>query len=146
MVVAAPINNVLRFDMTAPARGLRTIVLDGVNGMRQFSIAGTCPARDEFHYGITPASMRMEFLTGALDGQRWLAHPIAVFIYTDEEETVVTEPRYHIHGYGDTVEQAKSDFRTVLSDSLDILAEDEKDLDSYLREQLAYLRQVVVPA
>ena len=64
----------------------------------------------------------------------------------DDGELVLSEPKYHIHGYGPTLDDAKVDFLQVLGDSLDLLQEDQENLDPYLYEQLRYLQSVIAPA
>lgn len=82
-------------------------------------------------------------LTGPLPEGRKFLHPITIKIEDDDEEFVVSEPRYHIHGEGPTIPEAIEAFKRIFSGYLDILSEEEGNLSSYMNEQLDYLRSVV---
>jgi hypothetical protein len=83
-------------------------------------------------------------LSGHLPGGRQLVHSITVIIEHDEEEVVVTEPRFHMHAAGPTEAEALAAFRRIFSGYLDMLTRREKTLGQPLRDQLAYLRSVIV--
>lgn len=85
-------------------------------------------------------------LDGELPGNRKLARPIWVVVVQDDGEFIVSEPGYHVHGYGATLPEALADLRCALADAYDILLEDEARLVPQLREQLAFLRSVIVAA
>ncbi len=82
-------------------------------------------------------------ITGTLPGGRWLTHPLGVKVEYDNEEVVVSEPRFHIHASAASEAEALAAFRRIFSGYLDVLASREDKLDSYLREQLAYLRSYI---
>jgi hypothetical protein len=67
-----------------------------------------------------------------------------VAIGYDEEEVVVSEPHFHIHASASTEAEALASFRRIFSGFLDVLSSREEQLDSYLCEQLAYLRSYIV--
>ena len=75
---------------------------------------------------------------------RRLYRPLTVAIEYDEEEVVVSEPRFHIHASASTEAEALASFRRIFSGYLDVLSTREEKLDPYLREQLAYLRSYIV--
>ncbi len=83
-------------------------------------------------------------IAGALPDGRWLASPLTVVIEYDEEEVVVSEPRFHIHASASTEADALASFRRIFSGYLDMLSTREEKLDPYLCEQLAYLRSYIV--
>jgi hypothetical protein len=72
-----------------------------------------------------------------------LLHPVYALVLRDDDEVIVTEPRFHIHGYGPALQEAKDDFLHVLAESYEVLQDDEHRLDPYLQGQLAYLRSVI---
>ncbi|MHB8598686.1 MAG: hypothetical protein ACYDER_17955 [Ktedonobacteraceae bacterium] len=82
-------------------------------------------------------------IAGALPDGRWLASPLTVVIEYDEEEVVVSEPRFHMHASASTEAEALSSFRRIFSGFLDVLSAREEKLDPYLHEQLAYLRSYI---
>jgi len=82
-------------------------------------------------------------LAGFLTKGRWLTHPIVVKIETDDDEFVVSELKYYIHGEGPTLSEATEAFKRIFSGYLDILSEEENNLSPYLREQLEYLRSAI---
>jgi hypothetical protein len=82
-------------------------------------------------------------IAGHLCKGRWLTHPIVVKIEDDDGEFVVSELKYHIHGEGSTIPEAIEAFRRIFSGYLDILAEEEDNLSSYMYEQLEYLRSAI---
>jgi hypothetical protein len=89
----------------------------------------------------TPAySPHLVAISGPLPGGRRFAGQFNVLIDHDDGEVVVSEPRFHIHASGSTVTEALTAFRRVFSGYLDVLSSEEKDLDSYMLEQLQYLR------
>jgi hypothetical protein len=61
----------------------------------------------------------------------------------DEEEVVVSEPRFHMHVSASTEAEALAAFRRILSGYLDSLTGREKTLDQQLHDQLDYLRSVI---
>jgi hypothetical protein len=88
----------------------------------------------------------MVALGGALPGNMRLAHDIFVLAEDDDGEFLVSEPKYHIHGYGATFRDAEQDFRQVLVDSYELLKEDQQVLSPYLQDQLSYMQSIIVPA
>jgi len=91
-------------------------------------------------------SMSMISIEGDLPQHMRLAQNIFVLVLHEDGEVVVSEPTYHIHGYGSTLEEAKQDFRQVLVDSFELLQEDRQVLDSHLQGQLSYMQSIIVPA
>lgn len=88
-----------------------------------------------------PPTVRI--IDGFLSEGRRLARPLNVLIDYDEEEVVVSEPRFHIHASAPTEAEAVAAFRRIFSGYLDILASREETLSTYLREQLHYLRSII---
>ncbi len=82
-------------------------------------------------------------ITGALPGGRRLTRPLTVMIEYDDEEVVVSEPRFHMHASAPTEAEALNAFRRILSGYLDSLTRREKTLGLPLQDQLNYLRSVI---
>jgi hypothetical protein len=61
----------------------------------------------------------------------------------DEEEVVVSEPRFHMHVSASTEAEALAAFRRILSGYLDSLTRREKTLGQQLHDQRDYLRSVI---
>jgi len=99
-------------------------------------------ARTLFEQSITRPTNFLS-IAGSLPGRRWLTYPIVVKIEDDDGEYVVTELKYHMHGEGSTIPEAIEAFRRIFSGYLDILSEEEDNLNSYLHEQLEYLRSAI---
>ncbi len=94
---------------------------------------------------ISPSSPPTLYpLSGHLPGGRQLAHSITVIIEHDDDEVIVTEPRFHMHASGTTDAEALAAFRRIFSGYLDMLTRREKTLGPPLRDQLNYLRSVIV--
>lgn len=85
----------------------------------------------------------MHTIDGFLSDGRWLAHPLNVLIEYDEDEVVVSEPRFHMHASAPTEAEAIAAFRRIFSGYLDVLSSCEETLTSHLRDQLAYLRAMI---
>jgi len=94
------------------------------------------------HFFI-PNPTTFRILTGSLPGGRKLTQPLVVRIEYDDDEVVVSETRFHIHASASTEEEAIAAFRRIFPGFLDLLASHEDKLDSYLQEQLAYLRSYI---
>ncbi len=82
-------------------------------------------------------------ITGFLPGGRRLTHPLIVMVEYDDEEVVVSEPRFHMHASAPTEAEALAAFRRIFSGYLDSLTRREKTLGPQLRDQLNYLRSVI---
>lgn len=82
-------------------------------------------------------------ITGPLPGGRWLTRPLIVDIKRDDEEVIVSEPRFHLHGVGATVPEATEELRRILSEELDELTTDEEELGPRLQAELHYLRDLI---
>ncbi|MGB8348676.1 MAG: hypothetical protein WCD86_27600 [Ktedonobacteraceae bacterium] len=82
-------------------------------------------------------------IDGFLSDGRWLAHPLNVLIEYDEDEVVVSEPRFHIHASAPTEAEAIASFRRIFSGYLDLLSSREGVLSSHLHDQLEYLRSMI---
>src|SRR5947209_3730387 len=85
-------------------------------------------------------------LSGLLPGNRRLAKPLTVSIEYDDDEVVVSEPRFAIHASGPTEADAIAAFRRIFSGYLDVLSSQEEMLSIPLRHQLHYLRSYIQPA
>ena len=80
-------------------------------------------------------------ITGPLPGGKYLTRPLSVKIaYDDDDEVIVSEPRFHIHAVGSTIAEALAELRYVLAEELDALTADEKELGPRLQLELRYLR------
>lgn len=66
-----------------------------------------------------------------------------VWVTTDPELVVVSEPQYYMHGCGQTLEEAVQDFRTVLIDEVESLRDAEGQLGPQLQSQLTYLSSII---
>jgi len=88
-------------------------------------------------------------IDGPLCEGRELAYPIMVKIEEEDREEgedrefLVSEPKYHIHGVGSTIQEAIDDFKYIFSEYFDTLSEEEERLSPYMYGQLAYLRSVI---
>lgn len=85
-------------------------------------------------------------LDGALPEGRRLAHPLTVLIEYDDEEVVVSEPRFHMQASGSTEVEAIAAFRRIFSGYLDVLTSREEKLGAHLHAQLQYLRSAIKTA
>lgn len=83
-------------------------------------------------------------LEGALPDGKRLAQPITIMIEYDDGEFIVSEPEFHIHASASTEREAINAFRRIFSGYLDVLTSREKTLGPQLRDQLNYLRSVIV--
>jgi len=99
-------------------------------------------ARTPYWLSIS-ASPTFRMITGFLPGGRCLTRPLTVMIEYDEEEVVVSEPRFHMHASAPTEAEALNAFRRILSGYLDSLTRREKTLGSPLQDQLNYLRSII---
>jgi len=94
---------------------------------------------------IASSRVTMISIGGALPQNMRLAHDVYVLAMQEDGEVVVSEPKFHIHGYGTTLGEAERDFRQVLVDSYELLQEDPQVLDAYLQAQLSYLQSIIIP-
>lgn len=85
-------------------------------------------------------------LDGDLPGHRRLAHPIPVVISLEDGEAVAAAEQCNLCGAGDSIDEAMTDLREVLVESLEVLEGDELHLSPYLQEQLSYLRKLIEPS
>lgn len=90
-----------------------------------------------------PSSPTFQVITGSLPGGRRLTRPLTVMIEYDDEEVVVSEPRFHIHAVGTTKAEALAEFRRILLEELDELTVDEEELGPRLQAELQYLRDLI---
>lgn len=91
-----------------------------------------------------PIPIASRTIEGTLPGGKRLAHPITVAVEYDDEEVVVSEPLFHIHAAAPTEIEALNAFKRILAGYLDSLTRREKTLGPQLRDQLNYLRSVIV--
>ncbi len=91
----------------------------------------------------SPATVRSIY--GSLPKGRELIHPISIVVEhdDDDDEFVVSEPRFHMHASAPTEAEAIAAFRRVLSGYLDVLEEQEEKLGPSLKKQLVYLRSMI---
>jgi hypothetical protein len=82
-------------------------------------------------------------ITGPLPGGRQLTRSLDVVIAYDDDEVIVSEPRFHIHAVGTTRVEALKEFRRILSEELDELTADEEELGPRLQLELQYLRDLI---
>lgn len=82
-------------------------------------------------------------LIGNLPGQRRLVQGMPIDITWDGGEWLVSEIFYHMHTVAPTIHKALTRFRQLLCDYLDGLSEREDRLSQDLRDQLAYLRELI---
>ena len=99
-------------------------------------------ARAFYQLHISPSPI-FRAITGPLPGGRRLIRPLTVMVEYDEEEVVVSEPRFHMHASAPTEAEALAAFRRILSGYLDSLTRREKTLGQQLHDQLDYLRSVI---
>jgi len=96
----------------------------------------------------SPYAPSIVFIGGPLPKGRWLA-PVLVQIVEEEREEgedrefVVTEPKYYMHGVGETVSDAVDAFKRIISQYLDGLTARENHLSPQMHDQLKYLRSVI---
>ena len=93
------------------------------------------------HTQDSPAIVRSIY--GSLPEGRELVHPLSVVVEHDDDEFVVSEPRFHMHASASTEAEAIAAFRRVLSGYLDVLEEQEAKLGPSLQTQLTYLRSMI---
>ncbi len=96
--------------------------------------------------GSTSASSQAISIDGVLPGGKRFAHPVLVVVERDEDEVVVTEPRFYIHASGATESEAIEAFRRIFAGYLPFLEKQEERLSAHLLDQLDYLRSAVVSA
>ncbi len=82
-------------------------------------------------------------ISGFLPGGRYLAYPLDVKVAYDDGEVIVSEPHFHLHATGATVEIALTEFRHILIEELDALTADEAELGPRLQAELRYLRNLI---
>lgn len=93
---------------------------------------------------LTQFPPQITSIEGTLLDGRQLARPIVVVIEYDDGEFVVSEPEFHMHASASTKGGALNAFRRIFSGYLDVLTSREKRLGPQLRDQLNYLRSVIV--
>ena len=84
-----------------------------------------------------------QIIDGELPRGNRLTKPIMAWITPESGLVVVSEPQYHMHGFGPTVEAAIEDFRNILVDEMESLRDDTSHLGPQLRAQLAYLDSII---
>ena len=95
--------------------------------------------------GDAPSSHMMS-VDGVLPGGKRLARPVLVVVECDDDEVVVTEPKFYMHASGSTETEAIEAFRRIFVGYLPFLENQEERLSAHLLEQLAFLRSTIVPA
>ena len=89
------------------------------------------------------------FIEGSLCEGRELVCPLLVEIVEEDREEgkdrefLVSGPKYHMHGAGNTIPDTIAAFKRIFSGYLDILAEEEDYLSVNLQEQLKFLRSMI---
>jgi hypothetical protein len=90
-------------------------------------------------------SKSIGYLTDLGNEKYGLAEVLTVAVEKSGDQFVATEPRRGWYGYGNTEEQAIGRFASSLVEELEVLTERENRLSAPLRDELAQLKQVVVP-
>lgn len=83
-------------------------------------------------------------ITGLLPDGRRLTQPLRVMVEYDDEEVVVSEPLFHMYAAAPTEVEAIEAFERIILGYLDSLTRREKTLGPQLRDQLNYLRSIIV--
>ena len=79
-----------------------------------------------------------------MPGGRRLTRPLTVAVEYDDGEVIVSEPLFHMHAAAPTEAEALEAFKRIFSGYLDLLTRREKTLGPQLRDQLNYLRSIIV--
>lgn len=93
-------------------------------------------------FAYSPPTYRR--ITGLLPGGRRLTRPLTVAVEYDDGEVIVSEPLFHMHAAAPTEAEALEAFKRIFSGYLDLLTRREKTLGPQLRDQLNYLRSIIV--
>lgn len=93
-------------------------------------------------FAYSPPTYRR--ITGLLPGGRRLTRPLTVAVEYDDGEVIVSEPLFHMHAAAPTEAEALEAFKRIFSGYLDSLTRREKTLGPQLRDQLNYLRSIIV--
>jgi hypothetical protein len=93
-------------------------------------------------FAYSPPTYRR--ITGLLPGGRRLTRPLTVAVEHDDGEVIVSEPLFHMHAAAPTEAEALEAFKRIFSGYLDSLTRREKTLGPQLRDQLNYLRSIIV--
>jgi hypothetical protein len=102
----------------------------------------TKPLLPDGRFAYSPPTYRR--ITGLLPGGRRLTRPLAVAVEHDDGEVIVSEPLFHMHAAAPTEAEALEAFKRIFSGYLDSLTRREKTLGPQLRDQLNYLRSIIV--
>ena len=93
-------------------------------------------------FAYSPPTYRR--ITGLLPGGRRLTRPLTVAVEYDDGEVIVSEPLFHMHAAAPTEAEALEAFKRIFSGYLALLTRREKTLGPQLRDQLNYLRSIIV--
>ncbi len=102
----------------------------------------TKPLLPDGRFAYSPPTYRR--ITGLLPGGRRLTRPLTVAVEYDDGEVIVSEPLFHMHAAAPTEAEALEAFKRIFSGYLDTLTRREKTLGPQLRDQLNYLRSIIV--
>ena len=102
----------------------------------------TKPLLPDGRFAYSPPAYRR--ITGLLPGGRRLTRPLTVAVEYDDGEVIVSEPLFHMHAAAPTEAEALEAFKRIFSGYLDLLTRREKTLGPQLRDQLNYLRSIIV--
>ena len=102
----------------------------------------TKPLWPDGGFAYSPPTYRR--ITGLLPGGRRLTRPLTVAVEYDDGEVIVSEPLFHMHAAAPTEAEALEAFKRIFSGYLDSLTRREKTLGPQLRDQLNYLRSIIV--
>jgi hypothetical protein len=102
----------------------------------------TKPLLPDGRFAYSPPTYRR--ITGLLPGGRRLTRPLTVAVEYDDGEVIVSEPLFHMHAAAPTEAEALEAFKRIFSGYLDSLTRREKTLGPQLRDQLNYLRSIIV--
>ena len=70
--------------------------------------------------------------------------PLLLHIEKDDDEVLVSEPRFSMYASAPTLSEAIAEFKRILVDELEELSKDEEQLGPRLQSQLHYLRSMLM--
>ena len=91
----------------------------------------------EQHYPLNVA------LSGKLSADKVINDALDVVIDYEDDEYIVSEPRFHIHGSGPTQAKAIEAFIRIISQIYDDLNEEADHLSKRMQAQLGYLQSKI---
>lgn len=85
-------------------------------------------------------------LSGQLSADKVINEALDVVIDYEDDEYIVSEPRFHIHGTGPTQNEAIAAFMRIISQIYDDLSEEADHLSKRMQAQLSYLQSKITIA